>query len=49
MTFRPASEVEFSTKSARFVAPGSVTNGEFGLFEWRMDARQTVTLLEATG
>jgi quercetin dioxygenase-like cupin family protein len=40
MTFRPASEVGFSTPTTRFVAPGSVTNGEFGLFEWRMDARQ---------
>jgi quercetin dioxygenase-like cupin family protein len=41
MTFRPASEVGFSTSSARFVAPGAVTNGEFGLFEWRMEPRQS--------
>ncbi|MGW4206432.1 hypothetical protein ACWEIJ_00465 [Lentzea sp. NPDC004789] len=40
MTFRPASEVGFGTRITRFVAPGSVTNGEFGLFEWRMDAHQ---------
>ncbi|KOV79243.1 hypothetical protein [Nocardia sp. NRRL S-836] len=40
MSFRPASEVGFTTKSTRFVAPGSVTNGEFGLFEWRMGPRQ---------
>ena len=40
MTFRAASEVGFSTKTTRFVAPGSVTNGEFGLFEWRTDAHQ---------
>jgi quercetin dioxygenase-like cupin family protein len=40
MSFRPASEVGFSTKTTRFVAPGSVTGGEFGLFEWRMEARQ---------
>lgn len=40
MTFRPASEVGFSTRTARFVAPGSETNGEFGLFEWRMEARE---------
>ncbi|WP_330272702.1 cupin domain-containing protein [Lentzea sp. NBC_00516] len=40
MSFRPASEVGFTTPTTRFVAPGSVTNGEFGLFEWRMEARQ---------
>ncbi|MFD4640952.1 cupin domain-containing protein [Lentzea sp. NPDC058436] len=40
MSFRPASEVGFSTPTTRFVAPGSVTNGEFGLFEWRMEARR---------
>lgn len=40
MSFRPASEVGFTTATTRFVAPGSVTNGEFGLFEWRMEARQ---------
>ncbi|MDX3656723.1 cupin domain-containing protein [Streptomyces sp. ID05-26A] len=40
MSFRPASEVGFTTRTTRFVAPGSVTNGEFGLFEWRMEARQ---------
>jgi quercetin dioxygenase-like cupin family protein len=32
--------VGFTTPTTRFVAPGSVTNGEFGLFEWRMEARQ---------
>ena len=40
MSFRPASEVGFTTATTRFVAPGSVTNGEFGLFEWRMEARR---------
>jgi quercetin dioxygenase-like cupin family protein len=40
MSFRPASEVGFTTATTRFVAPGSATNGEFGLFEWRMEARQ---------
>jgi mannose-6-phosphate isomerase-like protein (cupin superfamily) len=40
MSFRPASEVGFTTPTTRFVAPGSVTNGEFGLFEWRMEARR---------
>ncbi|GLY53529.1 cupin domain-containing protein [Lentzea sp. NBRC 102530] len=40
MSFRPASEVDFSTRTTRFVAPAAVTNGEFGLFEWRMEARR---------
>lgn len=38
--YRPAADVEqinYKTgSSTRFVAPGSVTDGEFGLFEWRM-------------
>jgi quercetin dioxygenase-like cupin family protein len=38
--FRDAESVEQLTRSTggvtRFVAPGSVTNGQFGLFEWNM-------------
>lgn len=41
--FRQAGEVEeISRRSGartRFVAPGSVTNGQFGLFEWHMEPR----------
>jgi mannose-6-phosphate isomerase-like protein (cupin superfamily) len=40
--FRHAGDVEQVSRSSgsitRFVAPGSVTNGQFGLFEWRMPA-----------
>ncbi len=40
--FRPFGEVEnlaFNSGTvARLVAPGSVTNGQFGLFEWNMPA-----------
>lgn len=32
MSFRPASEVGFTTSTTRFVAPGSVTNGELVAF-----------------
>jgi mannose-6-phosphate isomerase-like protein (cupin superfamily) len=38
--FRLAGDVEQISRGpgalTRFVAPGSVTNGQFGLFEWRM-------------
>jgi mannose-6-phosphate isomerase-like protein (cupin superfamily) len=41
--FRQGGDVEQISRSAgartRFVAPGSVTNGQFGLFEWSMPAR----------
>jgi mannose-6-phosphate isomerase-like protein (cupin superfamily) len=40
-TFRSASSVETASLArvtARFVAPGSVTGGEFGLFRWEMAA-----------
>ncbi len=40
--YRPAADVEQidykSGSSTRFVAPGSVTNGQFGLFEWSLPA-----------
>lgn len=40
--FRQAGDVEQVNRTsgtiARFVAPGSVTDGQFGLFEWRMPA-----------
>lgn len=40
--FRQAGEVEEISRRTgtvtRFVAPGSVTNGQFGLFEWNMPA-----------
>jgi mannose-6-phosphate isomerase-like protein (cupin superfamily) len=40
--FRQAGEVERISRPSgsftRFVAPGSVTNGQFGLFEWHMPA-----------
>ena len=40
---RPVADVtplEFSSgASTRFVAPGSVTNGEYGLFEWHLAPR----------
>ena len=40
--FRPTHEVEdlafASGTVARLVAPGSATNGQFGLFEWNMQA-----------
>jgi quercetin dioxygenase-like cupin family protein len=39
VTLRPAGEVPplaIGTTRARFVAPGSVTQGRFGLFEWTM-------------
>ncbi|WP_329789217.1 hypothetical protein V1227_33450 [Lentzea sp. DG1S-22] len=32
--------MSLGTKTTRFAAPGSVTNGEFRLFEWRMEACQ---------
>jgi mannose-6-phosphate isomerase-like protein (cupin superfamily) len=39
--YRPAGEVPSLTNKSgtdiRFTAPGSVTNGQFGLFEWNMD------------
>jgi mannose-6-phosphate isomerase-like protein (cupin superfamily) len=38
-TFRPANSVETATLTrvvAGFVAPGSLTQGEFGLFRWEM-------------
>ena len=38
-TFRPATSVEtagLNRAAAGFVAPGSVTRGEFGLFRWEM-------------
>jgi quercetin dioxygenase-like cupin family protein len=38
-TLRPISEVEplmIGTTRARFVAPGTVTQGRFGLYEWTM-------------
>jgi mannose-6-phosphate isomerase-like protein (cupin superfamily) len=38
-TYRPSVEVPplvRRTSSVRFVAPGSVTRGQFGLFEWNM-------------
>lgn len=38
-TFRPVGGVptlERPTTTARFVAPGGVTNGQFGLFQWDM-------------
>jgi mannose-6-phosphate isomerase-like protein (cupin superfamily) len=38
-SFRPTSDVPplaRRTSSVRFVAPGSVTRGQFGLFEWNM-------------
>ena len=42
--FRPTGEVESLTFRSgtvvRFVAPGSVTNGQFGLFEWDMRSGQ---------
>jgi quercetin dioxygenase-like cupin family protein len=41
-TFRPTEEVAplvRPTSSVRFVAPGSVTRGQFGLFEWTMKPR----------
>jgi quercetin dioxygenase-like cupin family protein len=41
-TFRPVSGVpklERPTATARFVAPGGVTNGQFGLFQWDMQAK----------
>jgi quercetin dioxygenase-like cupin family protein len=37
--YRPVGEVEVmnrSTVTARFVATGSVTNGQYGLFRWEM-------------
>lgn len=41
--FRPEGEVDQlhlrSTTKARFIAPGSLTSGRFGLFRWDMDAR----------
>ena len=40
--FRPQADVEAlirPTSTARFVAPGSVTHGEFGLFRWEMQPR----------
>ena len=40
--FRRAADIEplvRSTSSVRFVAPGSVTRGEFGLFRWEMKPR----------
>jgi quercetin dioxygenase-like cupin family protein len=40
-TWRPAEEVttlELRATRARLVAPGSVTNGQFGLFRWDMQA-----------
>jgi quercetin dioxygenase-like cupin family protein len=40
--YRPAGTVEHAVMGsgsiARFVAPGSVTQGRFGLYEWRMPA-----------
>lgn len=39
--WRPRSEIrplERPTTSVRFVAPGSVTRGQFGLFHWEMEA-----------
>jgi len=41
-TWRPRIEVAplvRKTSSVRFVAPGSVTRGQFGLFEWSMNPR----------
>ena len=38
-TWRPGSDVEtlrLRSTTARLVAPGSVTNGQFGLFRWDM-------------
>jgi quercetin dioxygenase-like cupin family protein len=40
--FRPHADVDavvHPTSTARFVAPGSVTQGEFGLFRWEMQPR----------
>jgi len=40
--YRPADSVESLVRpatTARFVAPGSVTNGQFGLFRWEMAPR----------
>ena len=41
-TFHPGAEAEQAVTGsgtiARFVAPGSVTQGRFGLYEWRMPA-----------
>lgn len=42
VTLRPATEVpplQLRTTQARFVAPGTVTQGRFGLFEWTMAPR----------
>jgi len=41
-TFRPVTGVpklERPTATARFVAPGGVTNGQFGLFQWDMQPK----------
>jgi quercetin dioxygenase-like cupin family protein len=40
--YRPVTGVpklERPTATARFVAPGGVTNGQFGLFQWDMQAK----------
>jgi mannose-6-phosphate isomerase-like protein (cupin superfamily) len=41
--YRPEGEVDQlhlrSTTTARFIAPGSLTGGRFGLFRWDMAAR----------
>lgn len=40
--YRPVDEVEALVRpktTSRFVAPGSVTNGQFGLFHWDMAPR----------
>jgi quercetin dioxygenase-like cupin family protein len=42
VTLRPATDIgplAIGTTRARFVAPGSVTQGRFGLYEWTMQPR----------